>query len=84
MPRRGLSGDAAATWPLRAMRGSLVDRYLTSSQDDGRLLSSLAGAALDADPTHLGMAASVNCCASQSCCARVLVPEGSRPISTVA
>jgi hypothetical protein len=69
MARHGRSRDAAATWPRRAMRGSFVDRYLASSQDDGRLLSSLAAAVPDADATLLGMAASANrCCDSNSCC----------------
>jgi hypothetical protein len=68
MAKRGLSGDTAATWALRAMRGSFVDTYLASSQDDGRLLSSLAAVAPDADATVVGIAASVNCCVTQSCC----------------
>jgi hypothetical protein len=68
MARHGQSDDAAAAWTLRAMRGSFVDQYLASSQDDGRLLSSLGTVALDGDTTLLDMAASVNCCHTHSCC----------------
>lgn len=75
MAKRGLSGDTATTWPRRAMRGSFVDRYLALSQDDGRSLSSLSAAVLDANATLLGAIGSVDavcsnkCCDSMSCCA---------------